>query len=117
MKRISLIMMALVMVGAMGTLSPSAEAHRRRSEINRREHHQMGRIREGVKSGELTKDEAKGLRQDEKNIHKEVREERKENGGHLTAEERKEVNQKLDQESKKIYEEKHNEMERPKADK
>lgn len=77
----------------------------------------MKRIRAGVKSGELTKEEAKGLRQDEKKIRGQVREERTENGGHLTADEKKEVNQQLNQESKKIYEEKHSEIERPKADK
>ncbi len=93
----------------------TAYARPRRGEIGRREHHQARRIHEGVKSGELTKQEARELRHDERGIRKEVREERKENGGRLTAEEKKEVNHKLNQESKEIREMKHNEAQRPKA--
>ncbi len=83
-------------------------ARGRHGAVNRREGNQMQRIRQGERSGQLTAEESKELREDEREIRKKVREERIENGGHLTAEQRKEVHQDLKEESKKIYELKHN---------
>jgi hypothetical protein len=65
----------------------------------------MKRIHQGVRSGQLTKDEARRLKQDEKeirNMKKEVKAD-----GTVTCEERQELQQKLNEESRVIYEEKH----------
>lgn len=82
-----------------------AHPHPRRNQVARREHRQHHRIRQGVKSGELTKDEAKTLRTEQK----EIREERHEmmSDGHLTKDEHKQLNQDLNAASQNIYEEKH----------
>lgn len=82
-----------------------AHPHPRRNQVARREHRQHDRIKQGVKSGELTKEEAKGLRSEQKEIREERREMMKD--GHLSKEEHKELNQDLNKASEHIYEEKH----------
>lgn len=81
--------------------------HPRRSEINRREREQRERIREGVKSGKITKEQAAQMRKDEAAIKAEERADVKANGGSLTKDQQQKLNQELNQESKKIYDEKH----------
>ena len=76
----------------------------------RRAVHQHQRIRQGVKSGELTKAEAVNLRSDQKNIRQEAKEAKAD--GVVTKEERKDIRQDQKQESKKIFRKKHNERER-----
>ena len=82
------------------------------AEVDNRMENQKDRIQQGEKSGELTKGEAKTLKGDEKKIHEEVKEDRKENGGKLTKEEKKDVNQQMNKESRKIHRKKHNSRER-----
>src|SRR5689334_9698202 len=83
----------------------AAEPTKRTPGIHRREKNQARRIRQGVKSGELTKEEAQGLRQDEKQIRQMKRDAKAD--GTVTPEERQQINQSLTQESQKIYQEKH----------
>ncbi len=68
--------------------------------------HQNQRIKAGVKSGELTKEEAQELRQD----RREYREDRKEamSDGSLSKEERQNLRQERMENSRKIHELKHN---------
>ncbi len=73
--------------------------------VNHRQHHQKNRIKQGVRSGELTKDEVAGLRTDQKEIRQEERAYKSD--GKLTREERKDIHQDLNQASKEIYQEKH----------
>lgn len=70
-----------------------------------RQMHQKSRINQGIKSGELTKDEAKDLREGEKEIRDMKKDARSD--GTVTQEERKELNRELNEQSKEIYEEKH----------
>lgn len=73
--------------------------------VNARQHHQKDRIGQGVKSGQLTKEETKELA----GTQQEIRQEEKayKSDGTLTAEERKDLHQDLNAASKEIYSEKH----------
>jgi polyhydroxyalkanoate synthesis regulator phasin len=82
-----------------------AKPAKRSPGVNARERHQKARIHEGVKSGELTNEEAKTLRQEQKSIHQEER--AMKSDGKLTKEERKELHKDQNEASQNIYEEKH----------
>jgi len=71
------------------------------------QHH---RIREGVRSGELTKGEAANLRHDQKEIHQEVKEARFD--GEVTPAEKSEIRQDRLKESREIFRKKHNARDR-----
>jgi hypothetical protein len=76
--------------------------------INAREKNQEKRINQGVKSGKMTKAQAKQLRGEIKGDKQEKRAMIKANGGKpLTAQQRKSLRQNLNQSSKQIYQEKH----------
>lgn len=70
---------------------------------------QHARIHQGVKSGNLTREEAKDLRQDQRELRREERAMRKDG---LTAEERQEIRQGRRQASQEIYQEKHDDQTR-----
>jgi hypothetical protein len=76
--------------------------------VNGRRFDQQGRIANGVRSGQLTPHETAHLENGESKINHEVATDRKDNGGHLTAQEHKQVNHQQNQESKQIYADKHN---------
>jgi len=80
--------------------------------IQERKHNQQARIHQGVKSGELTKGEAKHIEKQEHALNKEEREMRKENGGKLTAADRAKLNRQQNHMSKEIYKDKHNNRKR-----
>jgi len=73
--------------------------------VNKRQHRQKDRIKQGVRSGELTKEEAKSLRGEQKAIRQKERAYKSD--GTLTKDERKELHQELNESSKHIAEEKH----------
>ena len=73
--------------------------------VNARQANQNARIRQGVRSGELTPTEAKGLRQEERAMRTEERAYKSD--GKLDAAERKDLHQDLNQARKDIYNEKH----------
>jgi uncharacterized membrane protein len=84
-------------------LNATAGANHR---IKRTEMRQGARIHQGVKSGELTKEERKGLRQEQHAINQD-RNEAKRDDGIIDREERKELRQDQIEASKNIYKEKH----------
>ena len=73
--------------------------------VNDRQHNQHDRIAQGVRSGELTKDEAKGLRAEQRSIRQDERSYKSD--GMLTKDERKDLHQDLNASSRGIYNEKH----------
>ena len=95
----------LVAALALGAGVSSADA-----QIKHRVQNQHQRIRQGVKSGELTRREAKDLRED----HKELRQDVKlaKSDGKITRGERKIIKQEEKKESREIYRKKHNRRER-----
>ena len=96
----TLVKMVLV-VSALSSLAMAAE-------VDRREDRQQERIGQGVESGQLTPGETAHLEKQEQRIDSQVKTERAENGGHLTAAERRQVNREQNRESRRIYAAKHN---------
>lgn len=81
--------------------------------VNTRQHRQGHRVEQGVRSGELTRDEARGLREQRRAIRQEERTYKAD--GQLTREERKDLHQDLNDLSKDIYNEKHDGEKRSRA--
>jgi hypothetical protein len=73
--------------------------------IDQRQSNQAGRVAQGVKSGELTRPEARELREERRDIRDLER--TYESDGTLSRGERRDLNQQLDQNSREIFEEKH----------
>lgn len=89
-------LVALPTVALAGTHDPN---------VNLRQRDQQHRIAQGVRSGALTRDEAKSLRSEGRGIRQEERAYKSD--GTLTAAERKDLHQDLRQASRNIYVEKH----------
>lgn len=113
-----IILTGTMMVAALPVLSQTAEAaqagpraghhrphHHRHNAVDHRQHNQADRIKQGVRSGELTKSEARGLVKEQKEIRRDIREARSD--GVVTREERREIRQEQNQASRHIYKEKH----------
>jgi hypothetical protein len=94
----------LAAVAFLSIATISAEAQTGKA---KRQHH---RIKQGVKSGELTHAEAKNLRNDQKEIREEKKEAKAD--GIVTPAERKELRKAKRKESREIYRKKHNKRDR-----
>ncbi len=95
-----------LMLGAL--LSGTATLALAQNEVNDRERNQQERIGQGVQSGSLTAGETAHLEKQEAGINREVRQDRKANGGKLTPQEHAQVNRQQNRESNRIYRDKHN---------
>jgi hypothetical protein len=91
---------------ALVVIAEGANAGPRNNRIERTEVRQHERIQEGVKSGELTPEEAKKLREEQREINKKRRADRR-NDGKIDASEMKDLRQDQKNASKDIYQEKH----------
>lgn len=78
--------------------------------INARQHIQRDRIGQGIRSGQLTRDEVKDLAEEQRDIRQEEQEYKSD--GVLTKDERIDLHQDLNQASKNIYEQKHDDQKR-----
>jgi len=78
------------------------------NEVNARRENQQERIANGVKSGQLTARETANLEKKESNINKEVRADRKQNGGNLTNNEKRQINRQQNVVSGQIHGDKTN---------
>jgi len=103
MIRTTLVASAICLLAA-GAASATTPANRDPG-VNKRQHNQQHRINQGVRSGELTKEEAKGLRVEQKSIRQEERTYKSD--GKLTKDERKDLHQDMNQASRNIHQEKH----------
>lgn len=110
MKRISVVSVPLA-VAAIFVAQSLAAGSVHADRVNRRQHRQGARIAEGVKSGELTRDEAKKLRREERKIRRTEHRMRKD--GELSPAEKAKLEGMQDKASKDIHELKHNEDKRP----
>ena len=102
-----LITISLVAVALFAQALETKAGPRNRAE--RREGAQSSRIRQGVRSGELTRGEASKLRHDERRIK---RTENRMSRDGLSDKEKGRLEKMQDRESKKIYRMKHNDRER-----
>ena len=94
-----------VLVAALAITSiASAQTHS--PVINHREHRQERRINQGVRSGELTRNEARHLRGDERKIREDKRMAKAD--GHVTRGERRYLRHEENRTSRAIYRDKHN---------
>jgi hypothetical protein len=83
------------------------EDHPRRAQVNSRLDNQNHRINEGVKSGQLTRKQAKRLHAEDHAIRQEERAMAAEHGGHITKSEQRQLNRQENRVSRQIHEEKH----------
>jgi hypothetical protein len=111
--RMNKLLLSIMVVLVSAAFTTTAMAGTKDHRVNKHQHNQHKRIAQGVKSGELTKGEAKDLRGDQKEIRQEEREFKSD--GNLTKDERQELHQDQHAASKEIYQEKHDEQERPRA--
>ncbi len=79
--------------------------------INQRQRNQQARIRQGVKSGELTKHETRKLEREQGRIRADKLEAKSD--GKVTKGERKAIHREQNKASKDIYKEKHDAQKRP----
>lgn len=77
---------------------------------NKREENQKDRIKQGVKSGELTKKETKNLAKDQAGIR--AKEKKAKSDGDVTAKERAKIQKEQNEASRDIYRSKHNKRDR-----
>lgn len=104
MKKLYITMIAgLVVAGSL----PVAMAENQKT-VNHRSHRQQERIHQGVKSGELTKQEAVRLEKQEHHIKQ--MEKRAEADGKLSPRERHRLEEAQNHESKMIYHQKHDQQ-------
>ena len=101
-------MKATVLTAAivLGAIFNSADAQAIKQH-GKNQHH---RIKQGVKSGELTRRETRNLAKDQREIRGEVKDAKSD--GNVTRHERKEIRKDQKQESRKIYRKKHNRRDR-----
>ncbi|MEO6850605.1 MAG: hypothetical protein ABI203_12155 [Mucilaginibacter sp.] len=83
-----------------------AQAQTRTPVINHREHTQERRINQGVRSGQLTRNEARHLRTDERRINRDKRMAKAD--GRVTTSERRHLRREENRTSRAIYRDKHN---------
>ncbi len=96
-------LVAIALVLGLGISSADAQ-------VKQRAHNQHHRIKQGVKSGELTKREAQDLREDHKELHQDVK--LAKSDGKITAGERKIIKKEARKDSREIYRKKHNNRDR-----
>ena len=77
-------------------------------EIQQRKENQQQRIANGVGNGSLTPHETANLENKEAGLNREIRHDRRQNGGNLTNNEKAQVNRQQNRLSRNIYRDKHN---------
>jgi hypothetical protein len=77
-------------------------------EIQQRKENQQDRIANGVANGSLTPHETGNLEHKEAGLNREIRHDRKQNGGNLTNRQKAQVNGQQNKLSRNIYRDKHN---------
>ena len=85
-----------------------AQTQKKETVFRERQQNQQKRIAQGVKSGELTKGEARRTERQHRHLNREARRMRAENGGKLTAADKAKLNRQQNRESHHIYRAKHN---------
>ena len=100
----------LLAIAIMGFTTLSANAAIHDPLVNKKQHNQHRRIAQGVKSGEVTRTEAKGLRQEQRALRTEERAYKAD--GKLDKTERSDLRQDQKEASRDIYQAKHNNVTR-----
>jgi len=93
-----------------GTLCAPLFAANPANPIDRREQNQKSRIRQGVKSGELTRNETRHLRKEEAKIG--TLEQKARSDGEISKKEARKLDRFLDKANRDIYKQKHDKQDR-----
>ena len=93
-----------------GTLCAPLFAANPADPIDRREQNQKSRIRQGVKSGELTRNETRHLRKEEAKIG--TLEQKARSDGEISKKEARKLDRFLDKANRDIYKQKHDKQDR-----
>ena len=107
----STITLAMMVALSLTALAANAEAGTRDPRVNARQHNQRDRIQQGVRSGELTRHEARNVAEDQRDIRQLERAYKSD--GTLTGAERVDLRHEQNQASREIYREKHDGQDRP----
>ena len=99
--------MFLTFIAAGLALSTTGVASAQEGRIKQREENQQQRIAQGVENGTLSPKETAHLENKEANLNKEIRTDRKANGGNLTNNEKRQINRQQNRLSGNIYRAKH----------
>ena len=110
MKKAAVLALALVLAASVSVESAFAND----PGVNKQQHNQHGRIKQGVKSGELTRKEGAKLAKEQRQINRTEKRMRADGGG-LSAAERARLDNMQDRQSKAIHHQKHDGQDRPKA--
>ncbi|PYP85134.1 MAG: hypothetical protein DMF61_17720 [Blastocatellia bacterium AA13] len=105
MNRVTGFVLSAAVVVGLGISASANTPH-----INRREHSEQQRIRQGIQSGSLTRREAGRLEAEQGRIR--VDEARAKADGHVSYRERERLNHELDRASRGIYRQKHDSQHR-----
>ena len=103
MKRFAQVLLALIVVTSFANIASAGNCTPR---IDHRRIEQRERIRQGVRSGQLTRHETRHLRVNARHIHRVER--RAKADGQLSRRERVHINRMQDRESRRIFRFKHN---------
>ena len=99
------LLLTLLMTGLCGIFADGADAQQT-PRVDRRQQNQKTRVRRGVKSGEITKREAKSIKRSTERTRR--YEKRAKSDGVVTWRERTRMNRMQNRTSRKIYRKKHN---------
>jgi len=103
MKLRSLFLTSVLAVASVSLLPALANGQN----INKRLQNQNQRIKQGVKDGQLTRNQVDALRSHDANIRARELRDKAHDNGHLTAKERSNLNRSLNRNSKSIYRDRH----------
>lgn len=109
--RVSLVLLVAGVLGVAGL--SQAEAGTRDPRVNQRQQNQHQRIKQGVRSGELTRRETGALAREQRDVRQLERAYKSD--GELTRAERVDLHQEQNQASRHIYNQKHDAQDRPVA--
>lgn len=79
-----------------------AQEHPRRAQVNERLDNQNKRINKEVAEGEMSKQQANGIKREDRQVRQEERSMASQNGGHITKQEQQTLNQQENAISKQI---------------
>lgn len=112
MKTMTPMMSVAVVAGlVLAATSIGAQAGTRDPRVNARQHNQSARIQQGVRSGELTRRETRGLAEGQRDVRQLERAYKSD--GTLTGAERRDLHHEQNQASRDIHQQKHDAQERP----
>jgi len=104
------LLLTLIITGLFGIFATDAFGQQRTPRVNKRQSNQKYRVRQGVKSGELTRREAKSIRRSTQRTKR--YEKRAKSDGKVTRRERVRLNRMENRNSRKIFRKKHNRRDR-----